>query len=115
MKPHSSSAVHVGPMWLGSNRKRLPRTRRCWVFHRQSSTYGFVPMSVGSPQFSTVATLGFTRVVVPVLVFARDPAKRSAFSHPTMPPQLSMKRLPITRRCVPYSVPARGSLPDSDR
>ena len=64
-------------------------------------------MRSGFLQFASVATWGFTKVVVPVLVFAGEPANRSAFSHPTTPPQLSMNLLPTIRRWMPYS--AAGS------
>jgi hypothetical protein len=49
----------------------------------------------------SVATSGATSVVVPLLVFAGEPAKRSAFSQSTMPDQLSMKTLSATRKLEP--------------
>jgi hypothetical protein len=72
----------------GSVVKVLPSTRMFCVFHRQSSKNGCFLILDFLAQAETVATEGFTSVLTPVLVFAGDPAKRSAFSQPTMPDQL---------------------------
>ncbi len=83
---------------MGSKTKALFTTRRCCVFHRQSSTYGSWEIRSGLLQFFSVATPGLTSVVKPALVLKGEPAKRSGFSHAMMPAQLFTKRLPAMRR-----------------
>src|SRR6476659_7722312 len=98
-------------MWEGVNRKVFWCTRRCWVFHRQSSTYGDRSTLPGSLQAARVATSGSTSVVEPELVLAGEPANRSAFSHAITAVQLSTNLLWATSNVSPYAAPARGSLP----
>src|SRR4051794_39543759 len=92
MSPHPLAVVHLAT-FAGLSEKVLWSTSRFFVRHRQSSRKGCAATTDGVPHAWTVA-FGFTSVVMPVLVLAGDPANRSAFSHATMPDQLSRNTLP---------------------
>ena len=62
VKPHIVGRA-AGHRRSGLNTKLLSMTRRCWVFHRQSSKYGSFAIKSGLLQFATVATRGLTSVV----------------------------------------------------
>ena len=74
---------------------------------------GALATMLRSEQASTVAR-SLTRVDVPLLVLAGEPAKRSEFSQAMTPPQLSTKTLSEISKAWAWSLSTRTSLPDSE-
>ena len=108
----------VGPqdgIFDASTWKELPSTRTFCVFHRQSSKYGFFLIFDFFEHADTVATLGFTNVLTPVLVLAGEPANRSAFSQATTPGPIVDEDVARDSECFAVRPLTLLSLPDSER